>query len=542
MAHPLLRKSHPSPACRTATNRWSGPPRSLGGSLLGLALGALLGIAASTVPASAQTTQIKGVLSAFDINNDSGQMAYGFEIQFDGADESDLSLPGYGEGYGRPTFVPYATGVRVRWQSSYDSTHGSYSHRTYPRDPNVPTFAWNDCYFFGSGYATAGCEHFSQGVQPSFLTKTVTITARWLIEKAGEPGVLVPAPTTVGIPFPSYAVTPPGQPPVVAVKIDPPELYGDAQWIKVYVAELKEPLTLEQLTSDNPLVPIDPANIEIDWDLLQPEPQSGCNGNCGNGVSGGSQVGPDIRAIVRRVETYKFAGSYDALTHQAICADGSCTAPSTGELGVVVGAQNSAVNIESDSVLVKIDGNGVVSGSGGDIACGSSCAAFADANTIVSLTAEPNGRAFWPGWNGACTGHDLSCSFIAQPGTNSIQARFSEVFKLKTRSQGNGRVASTAVSDGVIATAPIDCSQTDGVCQADVSVGALVTLTATPTAGNHFENWSGHCSGPLPTCNVTMSALADVRANFAAPEPSLAAGLLGGVLMLARFARRRAGF
>lgn len=512
--------------------------------VLALGLAALLGLfvgGIATLPAAAQTTQIKGVLSAFDINNDSGQIAYGFEIQFEGADESDLALPGYGEGYGRPTFVPYPTGVRVRWESSYDSTHNSYGHKTQPRDPNVPTFSWNDCYLFGSGYATAGCEHFSQGVKPSFLAKNVTITARWLVEKPGEPGVLIPAPTTVGIPFPSYAVTPPGQPPVVAVKIDPPELYGDAQWIKVYVAELKTPLTEDQLTSDNPLVPIDPANIEIDWDLLQPEPLSGCNGNCGNGVGGGSQIGPDIRAIVRRVETYKFTGSYDALTHQAICGDGSCTAPSAGELGIVEGAQNSAVNIESDSVLVKVNGSGGVSGSGGDIACGNACAAFADANSVVTLTAEPNGRAFWPGWNGPCTGLDLECEFVAQPGGNEVQASFSEVFKLRARSQGNGRVQTATVADGILATAPIDCAQTSGVCQADVSDGAFVTLTATADEGHHFTGWSGNCSGQTTTCNVTMTSAADVRASFAVPEPGLAAGLMGGMLMLARVVRRRSG-
>ena len=42
----------------------------------------------------------------------------------------------------------------------------------------------------------------------------------------------------------------------------------------------------------------------------------------------------------------------------------------------------------------------------------------------------------------------------------------------------------------------------------------LVTLTATPTAGNVFSGWGGACSGTATTCQVTMNQARSVTATF----------------------------
>src|SRR5436305_11519132 len=80
----------------------------------------LLGAAA----ARAQTATISGFLSNFDVVNETGQDAHGFEIQLEGAAQNDLYYTAPGQQYGTANIVPYATGVKVRWESPYDaSTH-----------------------------------------------------------------------------------------------------------------------------------------------------------------------------------------------------------------------------------------------------------------------------------------------------------------------------------------------------------------------------------------------------------------------------------
>ena len=44
--------------------------------------------------------------------------------------------------------------------------------------------------------------------------------------------------------------------------------------------------------------------------------------------------------------------------------------------------------------------------------------------------------------------------------------------------------------------------------------GGTVTLTATPSSGSRFRNWSGACSGSSPTCVLSMTADRTVNARF----------------------------
>jgi glucose/arabinose dehydrogenase len=87
---------------------------------------------------------------------------------------------------------------------------------------------------------------------------------------------------------------------------------------------------------------------------------------------------------------------------------------------------------------------------------------------------------------------------------------------------GTGTVASSpaGISCGT------SCSQTFGA-------GAVVTLTATPTAGSVFTGWSGGgCSG-TGTCVVTVAAATTVTATFTVPTVTLTvsrAGTGGGTL------------
>ena len=70
-----------------------------------LALAAtLMGVPAAAL---AQTATITGNLGGFDVVNDSGQEAHGFEIQLEGVQQADLMFTGYGGRYGQAVVTPY---------------------------------------------------------------------------------------------------------------------------------------------------------------------------------------------------------------------------------------------------------------------------------------------------------------------------------------------------------------------------------------------------------------------------------------------------
>jgi hypothetical protein len=163
--------------------------------------------------APAQTTF--GTLSNFDVFNDTGEEAHGFEIELEGLSRSDVSFT-FGmpyQRYGDPSVVEFASGVYVRYESPYDATQHVFTAAT-PLAPSVITpTGGHACWTGGSGnYLTSGCEHF--GVS---LTRNPTSTVyRWLIADPNAPGSLQPAGTRVSVaPLWSVAPAPQGGPPIV---------------------------------------------------------------------------------------------------------------------------------------------------------------------------------------------------------------------------------------------------------------------------------------------------------------------------------------
>jgi hypothetical protein len=464
----------------------------------------LLGAAA----ARAQTATIEGTLSNFDVVNESGYDAHGFEIQLEGAAEGDLYYTALGQQYGAARIVPYATGVKVRWESPYDAGAHQFTKTTPQHTPGVP-YSWNDCYAAGSTYKTAGCEALGQGMRPT-PGKTITATGRWLIEDAQNPGTLIAAEPNVAIPFPTWSVVGGvvGSAPVVAAEVEAPEppetpeVYGDAQWVKIYKTQLTREATPADLTSDNPTVPQDASQLEVAWDILQASPPS--NGNQKRNRNQGG-INADTRSIIRRYETYKYTGTYDATTHQAVCADGLCAAPSAGELGDFIAAQNTAVNVLPDALVVTKTGGGTVTGTGAKISCGNACSAFAPKGTAVTLTANPGGNVF-TGWTGACSGTQPTCT-VTVSGPVQVGAAFLPQFTLSVGRSNSGTVTGSPSGND----RALNCG---GACSAKYTQFTTVTLTAAPPAGKTFVSWGGACSGTAPTCTVFITQNASVQANF----------------------------
>ena len=469
-------------------------------SLLGAALA--LASLATPVTASAQTATVYGMLSNFDVVNDTGRDGHGFEIQIEGLQPNDVVYTFSAQRYGNAVIEPYATGIYVRWTSPWDAAAQQFTQRTVPHLPNTP-FA-GTCYLGGASYDLSGCEHF--GV--STLKNGVT-TYRWLVADPQTAGGLLAVDPPVAIPVPTWTVTPPAQPaapPALVAEIQPPDppeqpqLYGDAQWVKIFKTELPRPVTLDELLTGNPIVPQEPGQVEVAWDILQADPPSGGRHRRHQNQGG---ISHGTRAVVRRYELYRYTGAYDPVTHQVVCGgDGLCTAPLDGELGDYIGAQMAAANVEPNGITVTRSGSGSVSSSDRVIACGSACAATYDAGSVVTLTASPSSGQAFVGWAGACSGTDTTCS-VTVTGDLTVGAAFSPVYGLSIGRSGKGTVASLQPG--------IDCGKT---CSAKFVLGTAVTLTATPAAGGQFVSWSGDCTGTAATCTVTITRDTKVQANF----------------------------
>jgi hypothetical protein len=455
---------------------------------------------AAHVSAQAQTATVSGSLSNFDVINDTGHDAHGFEIEFEGLQPKDIYSTFDVQRYGTPQISPNATGVTVRWSSAFDANAGAFAQTTTQHKAGVPfagtCYQWN-----GSAYATSGCEHFGVALYAS-ATKT---TYRWLIEDAQTPGTLVAVDPPVAIVAPVYLVLPPAQvaaaPELEAVIEAPepaeaPELYGDAQWVKVFKTELQREVNLSELVSDNAIVPQDAAHAEVAWEIIQAEPATGANGNRRRKQNQGG-LNAATRAVVRRYETYQYTGAYDPVTHQAVCADGLCNAPADGEVGDFIGAQMAAANVNVPSITVAKTGNGSVSSTDRNISCGSKCQSYYDAGATVTLTASAASGSVFVGWGGACAGAQATC-IVTMNDAQTATATFATAVKLSVSTSGKGAVT---------------CGN-GGACAQTVTQGTTVSFNATPATGFRFSNWAGACSGTSATCDLTINKDTQVQAVF----------------------------
>ncbi|MFG6466135.1 InlB B-repeat-containing protein [Roseateles sp. BYS87W] len=488
-------------------------------------------VAASLLPAQAQVV-MAGSYQNFDVLNNTGAPTYGFEMEVWGISKSHLTriFPSnfYPDviryGFGSATDFP--GGVNVRWAARYDPATGRWSTAT-PVPPSLTSVPGESCWTLGmpATYASAGCEHFgiSSTLNPS------RIVYYWLVPDPAVPGNLMRTSQSVSIPAPTWSVVQPANPalpPVVAAEVPapPPRVvaqFGDAQWVRVYKTENAAKVELEQLVGDNrAVVPEQAAQLEVSWSLLQADPPDGGRKRQRGKLANQGNVGAGNRAVVRRYEYYKYAGAYDPVTHEALCADLTCTAPSPGELGDAVGAQNAAANLDVNALTVSVLGSGSVSSSDKVIACPNKCQGVYTPGSTVTLTVKPASGNTFSGWSGACTGVATNCT-VTLNAEKAVTATFaaqagggggggggagggSPSVKLVLATSGSGTVVSTP--------AGIDCGKT---CSAAYTLGTTVALRAVPAAGKAFTGWTGACSGLDPNaCVVTLNADTKVQAGF----------------------------
>ena len=470
----------------------------------------VLCLMAAPAAIQAQTT-LFGAPSNFDVYNDSGQNAYGFEIELQGVTRADLS--GVWPSSRFPfTVLPIPGGVVIHYASPY--VNNSYSIVTTPPPVFTPT-GGHSCVVG----MIPGCEHYGYyfGYNSAQPTKVIY---RWLIDDPQNPGTLIPATgNIVQVPAVTVQLIPPavaGAQPAIAfqIPVEPPppppipkpELqYGVAKWVKVLVNEVQRNVVVDDLLEDNPVVPndINPAQVETPWKLLQFNPHSANSG----AMRSQKLLGKGGKAVIRKYEFYKYSGPLDPATGKALCGgDGLCTTPLDGELGDFIGNQMAAANVGVSSVTVTRSGAGSGSVSGNGINCGSSCTTAVALGTAVTLTAKPSSNSTFSGWTGDCAGAALTCTFNIT-GENNVTANFAAA---PAGGGGGGSAAAFKISIGKNGKGSV----TSNPSAASYASGTVVTLTATPDAGQPWVGWSGACSGTSTTSTLTMDSDKNVTANF----------------------------
>lgn len=393
--------------------------------------------------AQAQTAQISGSLGNFDVVNYTGKPAHGYEIEIQSVGSSAVLATFQAQRYGAPKLITMPTGLIVRYESAYDAGGQRWVETTVPHAPGSAFVG--TCYsWYPATYPTSGCEHF--GV--ALFVQGLKVTHRWLVEDANVPGTLVPfIQSPAAVLTPVYTVVAPARPgddPVLVAEVEALEApeanqYGNAQWMKVYVRQLPRLVTLDELVADNPLVvPMDPAQLEANWVLMQAEPPSGGNGHRNRTrTQNQGGIAPTTQSVIRRYELYAYTGAYDPATHEALCADLVCEAPGVGELGDFLSAQMTAAIVQSDSVTVTITGSGKVESSDKRIACPSKCVASYNQGAPVVLKAKANSGAVFAGWSGACAGTNATCTVTAT-GHVTVGAIFTAVVAPPPATGGGG--------------------------------------------------------------------------------------------------------
>ena len=325
---------------------------------------------------AASASSVIGPLANFDVVNDTGQPAYGFEIEIDdpGFDHTNVTSvfgydrvfpsvspdPGAVVRFGKPVIsdVP-GVGVKI----TYGGTIGPVS------TPSGPFSTPGESCWPGANpnWQSTSCDHY--GV--STLGQPASTTYRWLVESTPGSGTLVGHP--VGIPAVGFVYTPPAPPPApglppapaalniqmhaVAPNPEQPEnlnLWGEAFWVKTLSTKVSHQIDLGNLLRGDP--DQEAAEVETEWSIFQMPPagQPGAN----EVLEKDLELADADQAVIRRYEFYKYAGSLNPDGSGEVMCDGPdvpghrCDTPfgdvpGINDLGDFAGAQMAGVNLQA---------------------------------------------------------------------------------------------------------------------------------------------------------------------------------------------------
>lgn len=321
------------------------------------------------LPLMAQAS-VFGTLGNFDVVNDTGHTAHGFEIELEGLHLSDITdtFGGAGRGfpttverYGSPEVSEYSLGgvfgVHVTYRATFAG--GVWNVGTPSGVFNTPG---ESCWTGGGiGYGPdTPCDHFGVGT----VGNASKVGYSWLVEAAPGSGLLTPV--AAALPAPLWVVTPsplPAQPPIVVARIQAPKVepgepqFGLPIWVKVYTTETEGPVGLEELVGNGEKIEIAKSHTEIEWQLLQTDPGNPDSGVLENG--GLAPIGEHAEAVVRRYEFFHYTGALKAEDNEALPIFGD-SHPDPSEIGDYMGAQNAAINLNGNIPAVPEPATGLL--------------------------------------------------------------------------------------------------------------------------------------------------------------------------------------
>lgn len=152
------------------------------------------------------------------------------------------------------------------------------------------------------------------------------------------------------------------------------------------------------------------------------------------------------------------------------------------------------------------NGAGVATSIPAGVDCGLTCTQRLAYGSTMTLTARPDERSRFAGWEGACQGMLLSCSLTLTT-TQQVTANFAlKQYALTVGKTGSG------LGQVIAAPAVLDCGEH---CTATLDHGRVVTMTAVAATYTHFDGWTGACTGTGP-CVLTIDVTKTLTASFTA--------------------------
>ena len=322
-----------------------------------------------------KANQAYGSINNFDVVNDTGVPAHGFEIELDDISSSQITYTYDWNHYGTPVITtdsadPAHLKTYVRYLAKY--TNGAWTAYTaVPTNAIAPTQGHQ----FTDPSVNFGGEHFGIG----YSANPTNVLYHWLLDD-GSGNLAVGPAVSVSTPVFNYIapVGPAAAPKIQPVIVPPPPPvppvavyeFGEPTWVKMITTTThtnNEVKLRDLVTADTKYPGVkgwangEPAQVEFEWQVMQFD--SG-NTNGGNSILNGAPEslnhGDDV--VTTRYEFYQYPSDsslFDPETHEALAQTvakdgihGTGNYSNTVVVGKFLGAQMSAAALTNPVGLI----------------------------------------------------------------------------------------------------------------------------------------------------------------------------------------------